>query len=100
VAVIDQNVSMGKGGVLHTEIASALYGHPGAPPILTSFIGGLGGRDISPEDFYEIARVTREAVTSGETPAPRLLYSATEMREQRKLQAIAHVERAELGEKP
>ncbi|MDH3776334.1 MAG: pyruvate synthase, partial [Desulfobulbaceae bacterium] len=53
VAVIDQNLSMGKGGVLHTEIASALYGQHEAPSILASFIGGLGGRDISAEEFYE-----------------------------------------------
>ncbi|WP_455219402.1 hypothetical protein, partial [Kaarinaea lacus] len=44
VAVIDQNLSMGKGGVLHTEVASALYSQSGTP-ILASFIGGLGGRD-------------------------------------------------------
>ena len=46
VAVIDQNLSIGQGGVLHAELASSLYGEPGAPPILASFVGGLGGRDI------------------------------------------------------
>lgn len=29
VAVIDQNLSMGMGGVLHAELASSLYGRPG-----------------------------------------------------------------------
>lgn len=96
VAVIDQNLSMGKGGVLHAEVASALYGHPGAPPILTSFVGGLGGRDISPEEFYEMAAETRKAVAEGRTPAPRLLYTADELREIRKLQAIAIFERNKL----
>ncbi len=47
MAVIDQNLSMGKGGVLHSEIASVLYGFKDVPPILMSYIGGLGGRDIS-----------------------------------------------------
>ncbi|MGD8811876.1 MAG: hypothetical protein PVH16_04005, partial [Thioalkalispiraceae bacterium] len=46
VAVIDQNISMGMGGVLHSEFATALYGMPDAPAALASFIGGLGGRDI------------------------------------------------------
>ena len=55
VAVIDQNLAPGKGGVLHGELASVLYGQPDAPPVLASFIGGLGGRDISAEEFYEIA---------------------------------------------
>ncbi len=96
IAVIDQNISMGKGGVLHTEVASALYGKSNAPKILTSFIGGLGGRDISAEEFYEMVKVTKQAINDGVTPEPRLLYTRDEYREMQKLQAIAHVEREEL----
>jgi pyruvate ferredoxin oxidoreductase alpha subunit len=96
VAVIDQNISMGKGGVLHTELLSALYGQPEAPPIVASFIGGLGGRDISAEEFYEIAQTLRTAADTGRAPPPRLLYTKNELREMRKLQAVAHVEREEL----
>jgi pyruvate ferredoxin oxidoreductase alpha subunit len=95
VIVIDQNLSVGHGGVLHTELAAALYGRPDAPPALTSFIGGLGGRDIGAEEFYQMVAVTREAVASGKTPPPRLLYTGAELREIRKLQAIALVEREE-----
>jgi pyruvate ferredoxin oxidoreductase alpha subunit len=84
------------GGVLHSELASVLYGKPDAPPVLASFIGGLGGRDISPEEFYEIAAVTRKAADDGVTPPPRLLYTREEFREIKKLQAIAHAERQEL----
>ena len=97
VAVIDQNISMGKGGILYTEIASALYGQPGPPPILASFIGGLGGRDISAEEFYEIVSRLQDAVKHKKTPAPRLLYTETELRAMRKLQAIAHAERQVLN---
>jgi len=99
VAVIDQNLSMGKGGVLHSELASALYGQPYAPPVLVSFIGGLGGRDITQEEFFEMAAVTRKAVEERKIPAPRLLYTIEELREVKKLQVIAHVEREELGPK-
>jgi pyruvate ferredoxin oxidoreductase alpha subunit len=99
VAVIDQNISMGKGGVLYAELASALYGQKDAP-VLTSFIGGLGGRDISPEEFYEMAAVTRQAAETGVAPPPRLLFTETELREVRKLQAIAQVERQRLGINP
>lgn len=95
VAVIDQNISMGKGGVLHTEVASALYGN-GDAPILASFIGGLGGRDISAEEFYQIAASLQDAAQQNKTPEPRLLYTEEELRAMRKLQAIAHVEREEL----
>jgi len=96
VAVIDQNLSMGFGGVLHSEVASALYGQPGAPKILASFIAGLGGRDIADEEFFEIAAVMQRAIQKNETPPPRLLYTDTELREVRKLQAVAHVEREEV----
>ena len=100
VAVIDQNISMGKGGVLHAELASALYGKPGVPPVLASFIGGLGGRDITAQEFYEIATVLRNSVEKGETPPPRLLYTESEIRQVQTLQAVAHVERRKLGDKP
>jgi pyruvate ferredoxin oxidoreductase alpha subunit len=96
VAVIDQNISMGKGGVLHQELTSVLYGDHDAPPVVASFIGGLGGRDITAEEFYQIAQVIKKAATNERTPPPRLLYTETEMREFKKLQAIAHVERTEM----
>jgi pyruvate ferredoxin oxidoreductase alpha subunit len=98
VAVIDQNLSMGMGGVLHSELAAALYGQDQAPPRLLSFIGGLGGRDISGEEFFEMHAVTRTAIDQGITPPPRLLYTEQELRETRKLQAVASVERDQLGE--
>mgnify|MGYP000108942204 CR=1 FL=1 len=94
VMVVDQNLSMGKGGILYTELASSLYGQPGAP-LLASFVGGLGGRDISAEEFYEMAAVAKQALEQGEAPPPRLLYTEHELREVRKLQAVAHVQREE-----
>lgn len=95
VIVVDQNLSVGSGGVLHTELAASLYGDPAAPAVLTSFIGGLGGRDISAEEFFEMYSVTERAVASGAIPPPRLLYTETELREIRKLQAVAQLERDE-----
>lgn len=104
VAVIDQNLSMGKGGILHTEVASALYGLSDAPPLL-SFIGGLGGRDINADEFAEMARLAGQAGETGETPPPRLLYTEAELRHMRKLQSVAameltdHTEQSEQSEK-
>jgi len=46
----------GNGRVLHSEFATALYGTTGAP-ILASYIGGLGGRDISQQEFFAIAEI-------------------------------------------
>ena len=97
VAVLDQNLSMGMGGVLHSELAAALYNDHEVRPTLVSFIGGLGGRDIAPEEFFEMAEVTRVAALSGRVPEPRLLYTRSELREIRKLQAIAVAERNDIA---
>ncbi|NNM00317.1 MAG: pyruvate synthase, partial [Gammaproteobacteria bacterium] len=96
VIVIDQNLSTGKGGVVHGELASVLYGRADAPRALLSFIGGLGGRDIRAEEFFEMVAVARQARVDGVVPPPRLLYTEEEMRELSKLQAVAEVERREL----
>lgn len=96
LAVIDQNLSLGQGGVLATELAAALYGRPRAP-LLASFIGGLGGRDIPPEEFFEMVGITESAAERGEAPPPRLLFTETELREMRKLQTIAAIERDPRG---
>jgi pyruvate ferredoxin oxidoreductase alpha subunit len=96
VAVIDQNLSMGAGGVLYAELSAALYGQAGMP-VLVSFVAGLGGRDISAEDFYEMAAVAATAARTGVVPEPRLVYTGAELREVRKLQAIAVAERNEIG---
>ena len=94
VVVVDQNLSMGKGGVLHTEVSSALYGNT-APPHLLSFIGGLGGRDIGNDEFVEMIRCADEAIETGDVPPPRLLYRREELDHIRKLQAVAAVEGSE-----
>jgi pyruvate ferredoxin oxidoreductase alpha subunit len=98
VAVIDQNLSMGKGGILHAELASVLYGMKEAPSILASFIGGLGGRDISQQEFFQMAEILIDAVKTGQTPPPKLLYTEREFKELKNLRAIAQVERQQLKE--
>ncbi|HYX64692.1 MAG TPA: transketolase C-terminal domain-containing protein [Burkholderiales bacterium] len=88
VAVIDQNLSSGMGGVLQSELAAALYGRKDAP-LIASFVAGLGGRDISQEELFEIARELQTAAARGEAPPPRLLYTGEELRQVRRLQAVA-----------
>jgi len=96
VAVIDQNISMGKGGILHGEVESALYGMGKAAPTIVGFIGGLGGRDIGGAEFKEMIAVVEKAVADGVSPPPRLMFTESELRHVRKLQATAHVERDEI----
>ncbi len=54
VAVIDQNISPGHGGILYHEVAAALATSPMRPAVLRSFVGGLGGKDISAAEFDHI----------------------------------------------
>jgi len=98
VGVIDQSISMGMGGVLHSEFATALYGLKNAP-LLGSYIGGLGGRDINQQEFFAIADELKQAYESGESLPPRLLYTQNELTEMRKLQAIARAEHAEIHQR-
>jgi pyruvate ferredoxin oxidoreductase alpha subunit len=97
VAVLDQDLSLGHGGVLATELSAALHGRGSPPPIVASFIGGLGGRDLGPEEFREMAEVALRAADAGRAPEPRLLYTGVELRELRKLQALAGAERERLA---
>jgi pyruvate ferredoxin oxidoreductase alpha subunit len=90
-AVIDQNLATGLGGVLHTELSAALQGLPDAP-VLASFVGGLGGRDIQQEELAEMVGVVRTAAAQGSAPPPRLLYRSSELREMHRLQGLAAAE--------
>jgi pyruvate ferredoxin oxidoreductase alpha subunit len=87
VAVIDQNISIGKGGILFAEVASALPAGTGVP--LQSFIGGLGGRRFRSEDFDQIMAALRAAPHDGAAPTPHLLFSATEYQQVRDMLRIA-----------
>ena len=52
--VLDRALSLGgPGGPVCSEIRSALYQQDKKPQVI-SFIGGLGGRDITPAGFEEI----------------------------------------------
>jgi pyruvate ferredoxin oxidoreductase alpha subunit len=94
IAVIDQNLAPGRGGILYGEVTSVLYGPRPRPATVLSYVGGLGGRDIAIEEFFQITADVRAAIASGTTPAPRLLYTQSELKEMRSLQAAARVEGA------
>ncbi|MBI2372051.1 MAG: pyruvate synthase [Deltaproteobacteria bacterium] len=88
VAVIDQNLGIGAGGITFAEVAATLYHEPTHPPLL-SYVGGLGGKEISPAEFDHILGDLQRAAVTGETPPPRLLCTEAELRETRALLRIA-----------
>jgi pyruvate ferredoxin oxidoreductase alpha subunit len=90
VAVVDQNISVGKGGILFNEIAGALYGLIDRPPVLLSFIGGLGGRRFRPGEFDDmLEKMEKPGETGPDMARPHLLFTAAECREVGRFFAIA-----------
>jgi len=89
VAVIDQNISVGKGGIIYPEVASVLCNER-EKPLLLSFIAGLGGKNISPEEFEFVFDEMIESAKKGEVKmAQHLLYTENEWEEMAKLKEIA-----------
>ncbi len=64
VAVIDRNLSLGRGGIFCNEIKSALCDLKKRPEVF-SFITGLGGVDITPEIIREAITHTRQHKKTG-----------------------------------
>jgi pyruvate ferredoxin oxidoreductase alpha subunit len=63
--VLDRALSVGgPNGPVGSEIRAAFYNEPDRPKIV-DFVGGLGGRDITPEDFEEIVRRGMDVARNG-----------------------------------
>lgn len=73
VAVLDQNVSVGSGGILYPEILSALYHQCDRPQKVISFIGGLGGKHIGTSEFKHMIRVTEDATVQDRQPLQSIM---------------------------
>jgi len=56
VAVLDKAVSLGAYAPVAVEIKAAFYGKKKGPKVVSSFVAGLGGRDITLESIHEIFR--------------------------------------------
>lgn len=82
VAVVDQNISPGQGGILFSEVAGALYPVADRPPALLSFIGGLGGRRFRPGEFdLMLDKMKHPPASALEMAQPHLLFTGEECRE-------------------
>lgn len=89
VMVVDQNLAPGLGGILFQEIAAALYDDPERPQVLRSFVGGLGGKDISDEEFEYMLNATRTGERDHGTTGAQLLYTEAEWDQMRRLLTTA-----------
>ncbi len=64
IVVLDRAISLGMGGPAASELRNALYPLEKRPKIV-GFVGGLGGRDVSPTDFETIIRRGMEIAAGG-----------------------------------
>ncbi|MGM0686939.1 MAG: pyruvate ferredoxin oxidoreductase, partial [Promethearchaeati archaeon] len=64
-ASFDRAVSYGFGGPVANDIRASIY-NTEYRPMVKSYIGGLGGRDVTIEDIKEIVIDTVKAVEAGE----------------------------------
>ena len=74
IGVIDRDYSLGapqNGGVLYTEIRSALYDVNPRPPMI-GFICGLGGREVTVDSSTEMFDKTFEVAETGHAEEPLL----------------------------
>ncbi len=87
VGVIDQNLSPGLGGILFHEIAGVLAAVQNRPTVLRSFVGGLGGKDISSAEFDHVLAALDAA--QGGAAEPELLFTEQEWRQVQERLAVA-----------
>ena len=73
VAVVDRALSFGgPGGPMCSELRSALYPLD-EKPVVTGYVAGLGGRDVTIENFYEMVEDTEEVLKSGQTQVYKMI---------------------------
>ncbi len=92
VGVIDQNLSPGLGGILFQEVAATLVRRRGRPNVLASFVGGLGGKDISLGEFRHVVEVLAGGASAENVPVPELLFTEADWRHVQPLVQLAQPE--------
>jgi len=65
LAVVDRNISFGFGGRVFSEV-SAKFVNRSKKPLITNYIVGLGGRDITINDFSEIINDSEKVMATGQ----------------------------------
>jgi pyruvate ferredoxin oxidoreductase alpha subunit len=75
VAVVDRALSLGSYAPLASEIKAVFFGKNKKPKVISSFIAGLGGRDITMDSIKEILRLltVKEMTTEFIDLKPELL---------------------------
>ena len=87
VAVFDQNLAPGSGGILYPEVVSALYHERTRPNTILPVIGGLGGKQMTAKEMESIFEELR-AIGKGGT-RPKALHMFREDEQEKVNRALA-----------
>ena len=77
VIVIDRSVSFGTSGPVASEIRSALY-HTENPPVITNYICGLAGRDVTQDDFANMYEMSKKRINDSVKQSEYVFYGVRE----------------------
>lgn len=70
IATLDRSLPAGAMGMLFNEVGSALLQDPQTKPILSNYICGLGGRDITQSSLLEVYRELHANASAGKLTHP------------------------------
>jgi pyruvate ferredoxin oxidoreductase alpha subunit len=74
IATLDRSSPAGAMGMLYNEICGAVYGR-GVNPLISNYIYGLGGRDMTMEHLENIFSELQENVKAGKLTTPKQQFS-------------------------
>ena len=93
MAVLDQNIAPGAGGIIYPEIAAALYHEWDRPECILPVIGGLGGKQLTMDEMEAIFHELKTACRKGDKPKPMFLMREDELKAVKQSLSIAGVAR-------
>ena len=93
VAVFDQNLAPGSGGILYPEVAGALYNVRNRPKAILPVVGALGGKQITSKEMASIFDEMRAIEREGKEPKPMFLMRRDELEKAQSAVAVAEGER-------
>ncbi len=89
VAVFDQDIAPGSGGIIYPEVAAALYRQPDRPEVVMPVIGGLGGKRLTLRELETIFDELRREERVHTRPKELLLMRQEELERVRRELATA-----------
>ena len=89
VAVFDQNLAPGFGGIFYPEVVSSLYHVKGRPSAIIPVVGGLGGKQLTPKEMTAIFEEMRAVAKDGRAPTPMYLMRDDELAKAKRAVSVA-----------